>query len=105
MKTILTTLLLALSLTTVKAQQFKRDKQLHFAAGMVVGAATHMIAKKYELSKVEEISLSIIMGIAVGSAKEFYDQVIGEGNVEFYDAGYTALGCVTMDVTLLTIKF
>lgn len=96
--TILTIALLCPLLTF--GQIIKKDKQYHFYAGAVVGVTTNIISQKLNLSKSETIALSLITGVAVGCAKEFYDGVSRRGNVEFKDALATGAGSLFSSVTL-----
>ena len=77
----------------------EKDKQLHFAAGMISGAAGYT----FVYNKTENETLAIFGGItsslAAGLAKELYDKQNG-GKADPRDILATSLGGISVSVTI-----
>ena len=77
----------------------EKDKQLHFAAGMISGAAGYTLV----YNKTENETLAIFGGIAsslaAGFAKELYDNQNG-GKADPRDILATSLGGLSVSVTI-----
>ncbi|NME68461.1 hypothetical protein HHU12_10870 [Flammeovirga aprica JL-4] len=73
---------------------FKTDKQLHYGAGLVIGATVYTSA--YSMGESPKKSFYIAMGATAfaGIAKEFMDE-ISYGGWSDADLGYTLLGGLT----------
>ena len=103
MKRILLIIAFILSTTQFMGQDFReRDKQLHFAAGSIIGAfGYHMY--QIEFGKVPQ-SYSILAGLATGfaagTAKELFDSAIQGEKFDSGDLAATVLGSFTIAVTI-----
>ena len=96
-------LLLILLMITLpfQAQTFfqQEDKQLHFVAGSVIGAAGYIISYNKHQDKKRAMRTVICKAFAAGVLKEWYDASQG-GYVEHADVLATTLGGLTMTFTI-----
>lgn len=78
--------------------QIDKDKQLHFAAGVLIGGATNAIV----YGKTKNKTKAFIWGVAVSSVaaitKEVYDEY-SYGGFDTMDLGATVLGGIVVNVT------
>ena len=86
---LLSVLLMTLAMN---AQSIPKDKQKHFAAGVVTGVLSSIIVKDNPLK-------IILSSVIVGVGKEVYDHVKHK-TFDFKDATATILGGVTVAVTI-----
>jgi len=77
----------------------EKDKQLHFAAGMVTGAAGYTLVYNKTENKTLAILGGITSSVAAGLAKELYDNQNG-GKADPRDILATSLGGLSVSVTI-----
>lgn len=77
----------------------QRDKQLHFAAGNLAGAAGYFWSYNRHGDKQRAFITGVCTAFAAGVAKEFFDASQG-GYVELGDVAATTLGGITMNLTI-----
>ena len=75
------------------------DKQLHFAAGNIAGAAGYIWSYEKHGDKKRAMITGICTAFAAGVLKEMYDASTG-GYVEHADVLATTLGGITMNLTI-----
>ncbi len=85
-------LIILLSCSLSFSQSIPKDKQKHFAAGIVTGVLSSIIVKDNPLK-------IILSSVIVGVGKEVYDH-IKHKTFDFKDATATILGGVTVAVTI-----
>lgn len=78
----------------------ENDKQLHFAAGSVVGAAGYIWSYNQHQDKKRAMITGICLAFAAGVMKEMYDGQIKGGYVELEDIAATTLGGITWSLTI-----
>ena len=84
-------------------QDFReRDKQLHFAAGSIIGAfGYHMYQKEFgKVPQSYSILAGLATGFAAGTAKELFDSAIQGEKFDPGDLAATVLGSFTIAVTI-----
>lgn len=84
-----------------QAQTFfqQEDKQLHFAAGSVIGATGYILSYNKHQDKKRAMITGICAAFAAGVAKEWLDANQG-GYVEHEDVLATTLGGITFSLTI-----
>ena len=96
-------LLLILLMITMpfQAQTFfqQEDKQMHFAAGSVIGATGYILSYNKHQDKKRAMITGICTAFAAGVAKEWLDANQG-GYVEHEDVLATTLGGITFSLTI-----
>lgn len=103
MKRILLIITFILSTTQFMGQDFReRDKQLHFAAGSIIGAfGYHMYQKEFgKVPQSYSILAGLATGFAAGTAKELFDTAIQGEKFDSGDLAATVLGSFTIAVTI-----
>ena len=103
MKRILLIIAFILSTTQFMGQDFReRDKQLHFAAGSIIGAfGYHMYQKEFgKVPQSYPILAGLATGFAAGTAKELFDSAIQGEKFDSGDLAATVLGSFTIAVTI-----
>ena len=103
MKRILLIIAFILSTTQFMGQDFReRDKQLHFAAGSIIGAfGYHMYQKEFgKVPQSYSILAGLATGFAAGTAKELFDSAIQGEKFDSGDLAATVLGSFTIAVTI-----
>tara|TARA_Y100000004_G_scaffold176531_1_gene217171 strand:- start:228 stop:602 length:375 start_codon:yes stop_codon:yes gene_type:complete len=94
-------ILLFLVPTFFIAQDFREtDKQLHFAAGTVVGALGYHLYSDKHFDKQGAVLASLASGFAVGTAKELFDTAIQGEKFDIEDLSATVLGSFTIAVSI-----
>ena len=78
----------------------ENDKQLHFAAGSVVGAAGYIWSYNQHQDKKRAMITGVCLAFAAGVMKEMYDGQIKGGYVELEDIAATTLGGITWSLTI-----
>tara|TARA_R100000458_G_C8051746_1_gene98589 strand:- start:200 stop:529 length:330 start_codon:yes stop_codon:yes gene_type:complete len=100
MKNIWIAILIVLFAQAANAQIIERDKQLHFAAGVISSSAGYT----YVYSKTKNKKKALIAGIGtallVGTLKEIIDSTEKNNRFDKNDLGATVLGGVTISVTI-----
>jgi len=92
--------LFVLSAFVSNAQLYKeKDKQLHFAAGNIAGAAGYAFSFNQHQDKKRAIITGVCTAFAAGVMKEFSDAALG-GYVELEDVLATTLGGITITATI-----
>lgn len=88
---------------TFLSQDFReKDKQLHFAAGTVIGAVGYHLYQN-EFGKVPQshsILAGLAMGFAAGTVKELFDTSIQGEKFDTEDLAATVLGSFTISVSI-----
>ena len=96
-------LLLILLMITLpfQAQTFfqQEDKQLHFVAGSVIGAAGYIISYNKHQDKNRAMITGVCTAFAAGVLKEMYDASQG-GYIDHADVLATTLGGITISLTV-----
>jgi len=103
LKRILLIITFILSTTQFMGQDFReRDKQLHFAAGSIIGAfGYHMYQKEFgKVPQSYSILAGLATGFAAGTAKELFDTAIQGEKFDSEDLAATFLGSFTIAVTI-----
>jgi putative effector of murein hydrolase len=103
LKRILLIITFILSTTQFMGQDFReRDKQLHFAAGSIIGAfGYHMYQKEFgKVPQSYSILAGLATGFAAGTAKELFDTAIQGEKFDSGDLAATVLGSFTIAVTI-----
>ena len=77
----------------------EKDKQLHFAAGMVSGAVGYTLVYNKTQNKKLAIAGGLVTSFAAGLAKEYYDKQNG-GKADPRDILATSLGGLSVSVTI-----
>ena len=94
-------LLLFLIPSITFSQMYKeQDKQLHFAAGNIAGAAGYIYSYNKHQDKKRAMITGICTAFAAGVAKELFDGAIMNGYVEHKDILATTLGGITISTTI-----
>ena len=78
----------------------EEDKQLHFAAGNIAGAAGYIWSYRNHHDRKRAMITGICVAFAAGVMKEMYDSSIKGNYVDFEDLAATTLGGITINVTL-----
>jgi|TARA_R100000482_G_scaffold119718_1_gene64454 uncharacterized protein YfiM (DUF2279 family) len=98
-------ILLFLVPTFFIAQDFREtDKQLHFAAGTVVGALGYHLYNDKHFDQQGAILAGLASGFAAGTAKELFDTVIQGEKFDIEDLSATVLGSFTIAVSIPLFK-
>ena len=88
--------------TNMVGQDFilqEKDKQMHFAAGMVASAAGYHWSYKRHNNKTRALLTGMLTSISVGILKELYDSKTG-GTLESRDVLATTMGGAIVTVTI-----
>tara|TARA_Y100000361_G_scaffold97704_1_gene87581 strand:+ start:948 stop:1340 length:393 start_codon:yes stop_codon:yes gene_type:complete len=95
-------LLIILLLPNLLFSQFyeEYDKQLHFAAGSIIGATGYVWSYQKHQDKKRAMITGICLAFAAGVVKELYDGEIENGYVELEDIAATTLGGITWSVSI-----
>jgi uncharacterized protein YfiM (DUF2279 family) len=72
--------------------QIAKDKQNHFAAGVLIGFSSSALTVNTNKSLLASLSSAVIIG---GGKELIYDKWMGRGTPEFKDFAYTIAGSVT----------
>ena len=78
----------------------ENDKQLHFAAGSIIGASGYVWSYQKHQDKKRAMVTGICLAFAAGVVKEMYDGQIKGGYVELDDIAATTLGGITWSLTI-----
>ena len=78
----------------------ERDKQLHFAAGNIAGAAGYIWSYNKYHDKKRAIITGICTAFAAGVMKELYDSSMQGNYLDFEDLAATTLGGITITTTI-----
>ena len=78
----------------------ENDKQLHFAAGSLIGASGYVWSYQKHQDKKRALVTGICLAFAAGVVKEMYDGQIKGGYVELDDIAATTLGGITWSLTI-----
>ena len=78
----------------------ENDKQLHFAAGSIIGASGYVWSYQKHQDKKRAMITGICLAFAAGVVKELYDGEIENGYVELDDIAATTLGGITWSLTI-----
>ena len=78
----------------------EQDKQLHFAAGSIIGASGYVWSYQKHQDKKRAMVTGICLAFAAGVVKEMYDGQIKGGYVELDDIAATTLGGITWSLTI-----
>ena len=78
----------------------ENDKQLHFAAGSIIGASGYIWSYQKHGDKKRAMITGICLAFASGVVKEMYDGQIKGGYVELEDIAATTLGGITWSLTI-----
>ena len=78
----------------------ENDKQLHFAAGSIIGASGYAWSYQKHQDKKRAMVTGICLAFAAGVVKEMYDGQIKGGYVELDDIAATTLGGITWSLTI-----
>ena len=98
-------ILLFLVPTFFIAQDFREtDKQLHFAAGTIVGALGYHLYNDKHFDQQGAILSGLASGFAVGTAKELFDTAIQGEKFDIEDLSATVLGSFTITVSIPLFK-
>ena len=82
-------------------QDFKeKDKQLHFAAGSIIGTSGYIWSYQKHHDKKRAMITGVCLAFAAGVIKEMYDGQIKGGYVELEDIAATTLGGITWSLTI-----
>lgn len=103
-----TLIIIALLLPCVGSAQIKKDKVLHFGAGMLIGGVTSLALKRTELAsnKFATILISSAASTLVAIGKEAYDQYGKKTFADDRDILWTAVGGLVGSISITyTIKF
>ena len=92
-------LLIFFPLFTFSQMYKEQDKQLHFAAGNIVGAAGYIYSYNKHQDKKRAMITGICTAFAAGVMKELYDGSSG-GYIEHEDILATTLGGITITTTI-----
>lgn len=103
-----TLLIIALLLPCTVRAQIKKDKALHFGAGMLIGGVTSLALKRTKLAnnKFATILISSATSTLVAIGKEAYDQYGKKTFADDRDISWTAVGGFVGSISVTyTIKF
>ena len=78
----------------------ENDKQLHFAAGSIIGASGYVWSYQNHQDKKRAMVTGICLAFAAGVVKEMYDGQIKGDYVELDDIAATTLGGITWSLTI-----
>lgn len=76
------------------------DKKLHFVVGGGIGVVANLTARNPKIGLIR----GIVVGTAIGIAKEGYDKYTGRGTVELNDALVTAAGAIVCSYVTYQIR-
>jgi len=95
-------LLIILLIPSFLFSQFyeENDKQLHFAAGSIIGTSGYVWSYQKHQDKKKAMLTGICLAFAAGVVKEMYDGQIKGGYVELEDIAATTLGGITWSLTI-----
>ncbi len=82
----------------------EKDKQLHFAAGVVVSFISYEWALKTWEDKNKAVAFSIGMGILAGVAKETIDHQSPPNRFDDRDVLATTMGSVSISIPLFVFR-
>ncbi len=98
MKKLAVVLFFTLSITN--AQDIPKDKQLHFAAGMLSSSVGYDYVYSKTKDRKKAFAAGILTSVLAGVAKETYDSTQSGNKFDIKDLGATALGGVSVSVTI-----
>tara|TARA_B100001173_G_C15975335_1_gene541940 strand:- start:246 stop:623 length:378 start_codon:yes stop_codon:yes gene_type:complete len=78
----------------------EKDKQLHFAAGNIAGAAGYIWSYNNYQDKKRAMITGICTAFAAGVTKELYDSSIKGNYLDLQDLAATTLGGITITATI-----
>ena len=89
-----TIIILFAVVSTVANAQIRRDKALHFSAGMLVGGITALVSERAGISddRFETLILSTSVSTMVALGKETYDKYVKKTYADERDVLWTAIG-------------
>jgi len=90
-----TTIIILFAVVSAAANaQIKRDKALHFGAGMMVGGITAFVSERAGISdnKFQTLVVSTSVSTLVGVGKEVYDKYVRRTFSDDRDILWTAIG-------------
>lgn len=102
-----TLILLFVVASNLSYSQIKRDKVLHFGAGMLVGGITAFVSEQAGISdnKLETLIISTSVSTFVAVGKETYDKYVRKTAFSERDVVWTAIGGIVGDLSVTyTIK-
>ena len=86
---------------TFLSQDFReKDKQLHLAAGTIIGALGYHLYSDKHFDKQGAVLAGLASGFAVGTAKELFDTAIQGEKFDIEDLSATVLGSFTIAVSI-----
>jgi len=80
--------------------QIQKDKQLHFAAGVVSGAFGYEYVYSITKDKKKAFVGGILTSVLTGVAKEAYDSTNPKNKFDFKDLTATTLGGISVNMTI-----
>lgn len=84
----------------VSNAQIPKDKQLHFAAGIIAGSTGYGYVWNKTKNRKKALIAGIGTAILAGTAKEILDSMENDNRFDTKDLAATALGGVTISVTV-----
>lgn len=98
MKKLAVVLFFTLSITN--AQDIPKDKQLHFAAGILSSSVGYDYVYSKTKDRKKAFAAGILASLLAGVAKETYDSTQRRNKFDPKDLAATALGGLTLSVTI-----
>ena len=80
--------------------QIPKDKQLHFAAGVIAGSAGYTYTWQKTKNKNKATLAGIGTALLAGTVKEIFDATESGNKFDTKDLAATALGGITISVTI-----
>jgi uncharacterized protein YfiM (DUF2279 family) len=100
-------IILFVVVSNIANSQIRKDKTLHFGAGILVGGITALVSERIGISdnKFQTLFLSTSVSTAVAIGKEAYDQLVKKTFADGRDILWTAIGGFVGGLTVTyTIK-
>jgi putative lipoprotein len=88
------------TLSITNAQDIPKDKQLHFAAGMLSSSVDYDYVYSKTKDRKKAFAAGILTSVLAGVAKETYDSTQPGNKFDIKDFGATALGGISVSVTI-----
>jgi uncharacterized protein YfiM (DUF2279 family) len=88
------------TLSITNAQDIPKDKQLHFAAGMLSSSVGYDYVYSKTKDRKKAFAAGILTSVLAGVAKETYDSTQPGNKFDIKDFGATALGGISVSVTI-----
>ncbi len=104
MKQLICVLFVVVTAVTAKSQTIEKDKQLHYAAGILSGAVGYNFVYEKTKDKNKALAAGVITSILAGVAKETYDSTRPGNKFDTKDLAATTLGGITISVTIKLFK-